>query len=178
MLLITIKKQHKYRFGQSGSCINIHIIVDFYAHVGHNLLRTFLVQITIEMIVSSQTPLLLMVGCTGKVFHNCAQYLHFSMAWPLLGRQSFFFSLAEKMQTRSGWHFIFLFHFLKISESEVLILWSSSLTSVSLLVPVSVHLGAPVYRPLHDPASASALLTASLKSKDKLKQLVYHSLIS
>lgn len=52
---------------------------------------------------------------------------------------------------------IFLSHFLKISGSVASIPLSSSLTFPGPPAPVSVHPGALVYLPLHDPTSASTL---------------------
>lgn len=52
---------------------------------------------------------------------------------------------------------IFLSRFSKISGSAASILLSSSPTFPGPLVPVSVHPGALVYLPLHDPTSASTL---------------------
>lgn len=52
---------------------------------------------------------------------------------------------------------IFLSHFLKISGSVASIPLSSSPAFPGPLVPVSVHPGALVYLPLHDPTSASTL---------------------
>lgn len=52
---------------------------------------------------------------------------------------------------------IFLSHFLRISGSAASILLSSSPAFPGPLVPVSVHPGALVYLPLHDPTSASTL---------------------
>lgn len=72
---------------------------------------------------------------------------------------------AETKQIYLCWYFISLCHFWRTSESEVLIPWSSSLTFVLLLVPVSVHLGALVCLPQHDPTFVSALPTADLKKK-------------
>lgn len=65
---------------------------------------------------------------------------------------------------------IFLSHFLKISGSVASILLSSSLTFPGPLVPVSVHPGALVYLPLHDPTSASALPAVKYKRQSKCQQ--------